>query len=269
MLCSAFKHCCRSRGRKLERNNLAYACLAKVVRDGGFTVALIARLSAIPGHFTTAVFSTCGMSIFVFSLAALLSLPKQFITVYLGVVLEQAANGEKSSTQDKLLKYSIIVVTLVITVWAMWYIYAQMGKAKARVIYERRKARQMPTVGPGNGVNGVFSHCVITSAPLPARPDGTPEGRRWETCCSADEWSDGSSLKRTEHDSRLANEERDTLSHGGDFTTGKRHHTSHSTGPRLHGCVGLASPFDPRQHIRTRSLSTFHREATIDNSGTF
>jgi len=34
------------------------------------------------------------MGIVVFSLAAVLSLPKQFITVYLGVVLEQAANGE-------------------------------------------------------------------------------------------------------------------------------------------------------------------------------
>ena len=113
MCYSAFKYCCSSRGEKLERANLAYACLAKVVRDGGFIVALIARLSAIPGHcrslqlffvypftrfsVTTAVFSTCGMNIVVFSLAALLSLPKQFITVYLGVALEQSANGEAGS----------------------------------------------------------------------------------------------------------------------------------------------------------------------------
>jgi hypothetical protein len=44
----------------MERNKLAYACLAKVIRHGGFKIALIARLSAIPGHFTTAIFSTCG-----------------------------------------------------------------------------------------------------------------------------------------------------------------------------------------------------------------
>lgn len=49
--------------------------------------------------------------------------------------------GERSSTQDKVLRYSIIGATLVITVWAMWYIYAQMGKVKTQVIYERRKAR--------------------------------------------------------------------------------------------------------------------------------
>ena len=47
---SAFKYCCRARGEKLERTNIFYACLARVVRDGGFKIALIARLSAIPGH---------------------------------------------------------------------------------------------------------------------------------------------------------------------------------------------------------------------------
>lgn len=49
-LASAFKYCCRSRGEKLERTNITYGCLAKVVRDGGFTIALVARFSAIPGH---------------------------------------------------------------------------------------------------------------------------------------------------------------------------------------------------------------------------
>jgi len=48
--CSAFKYCCRARGEKLEKSKIFYGCLAKVVRDGGFKIALIARLSAIPGH---------------------------------------------------------------------------------------------------------------------------------------------------------------------------------------------------------------------------
>jgi hypothetical protein len=34
------------------------------------------------------------MSIFAFMLAAVLSLPKQFITVYIGVMLESDPNGE-------------------------------------------------------------------------------------------------------------------------------------------------------------------------------
>jgi hypothetical protein len=49
---SAFKYCCRARGEKLEKTKINYACLAKVVRDGGFKVALIARFSAIPDHCT-------------------------------------------------------------------------------------------------------------------------------------------------------------------------------------------------------------------------
>lgn len=42
---------------------------------------------------TTAVYATCGMSIWVFAIAAFLSLPKQFITVYLGVILDSSGTG--------------------------------------------------------------------------------------------------------------------------------------------------------------------------------
>ena len=47
----------------MEKQRLSYACLARAVREGGFKIALIARLSAIPGHFTTAVtpFDSLGM----------------------------------------------------------------------------------------------------------------------------------------------------------------------------------------------------------------
>ncbi len=111
LLDSAFRYCCSARGDKLERTNIRYACLARVVREGGFKVALIARFSAIPGHcelpnssqrlpsniaisiVTTAVFSTCGMNIWLFMAAAFFSLPKQFVTVYLGVALEQSDDG--------------------------------------------------------------------------------------------------------------------------------------------------------------------------------
>jgi uncharacterized membrane protein YdjX (TVP38/TMEM64 family) len=137
----AFKYCCRSRGEKLERTKIWYACLARVVRDGGFKIALIARLSAIPGHFTTAVFSTCGMNIFVFSIAAVLSMPKQFITVYLGVILEQS-NAGVQDTKSRLISDVVIAITFIITIVAMWYILHKMNMIKPQVIYERRKARQ-------------------------------------------------------------------------------------------------------------------------------
>jgi hypothetical protein len=62
---------------------------------------------------TTAVFSTCGMGIWIFTLAAFLSLPKQFITVYLGVTLEQSADGTQS-TQDKITSNNALVMTFLI-----------------------------------------------------------------------------------------------------------------------------------------------------------
>ncbi|KAF9476136.1 hypothetical protein BDN70DRAFT_882777 [Pholiota conissans] len=139
----AFKYCCRARGVKMEKNKMWYACLARVIRDGGFKIALIARLSAIPGHFTTAIFSTCGMGIIVFSLAAILSLPKQFITVYLGVILDSSSSSNApKDTKSKIISDSVIGVTFLITVLAVWYLYRQMNKAKPLVIYDRRKARQ-------------------------------------------------------------------------------------------------------------------------------
>lgn len=78
------------------------------------------------------------MGIFVFSLAAILSLPKQFITVYLGVILD---NGTKTSTKSRIVSDSVLAITFIITFVAMWYIYREMNRAKPLVIYDRRKAR--------------------------------------------------------------------------------------------------------------------------------
>ncbi|THH14146.1 hypothetical protein EW146_g6147 [Bondarzewia mesenterica] len=122
-----------------EVGNFLYACLARVVRDGGFKIALIARLSAIPGHFTTAIFSTCGMGIVTFCLAAFLSLPKQFVTVYLGVLLEGAGT---ETTQQRIISDVVLAITFLLTIVAMWFIYSRMAKVRHVVIHDRRKARQ-------------------------------------------------------------------------------------------------------------------------------
>ncbi|KAF8057598.1 hypothetical protein FPV67DRAFT_1528121 [Lyophyllum atratum] len=173
----AFKYCCRSRGEKLERTNISYSCLAKVVRDGGFKIALIARLSAIPGHFTTAVFSTCGMGIIVFSLAAILSMPKQFITVYLGVILEQSSTGVKD-TKSTIISDVVLGVTFVITILAMWYIFRQMNKVKPEVIYQRRKARQAKLaragLSPYDHGNNFASSSTVAFDPYAPDSDSIP-----------------------------------------------------------------------------------------------
>ncbi|KAK4684416.1 hypothetical protein P7C73_g5762, partial [Tremellales sp. Uapishka_1] len=132
----AFKYCCRSRAEKTEKTNMNYACMAHVVREGGFFIIFVARLSAIPGHFTTAVFATCGMNIFVFILAAILSSPKQFSTVYLGVILDSTTESSK----DKIISDAVLGVSFFITTLAAWYIYREMSKARVFVWRKERMA---------------------------------------------------------------------------------------------------------------------------------
>ncbi|KAJ7185772.1 hypothetical protein C8R46DRAFT_1025730 [Mycena filopes] len=131
-----FKSCLSKRGEKLERSSLSYGTLARVVRDGGLSIAIVVRFSALPSHFTTAVFATCGMRFWMFLVAAVVSLPKQVALVYIGVAL--ASSGSKSNKVQKI----VTAVTVVITVLAMLYIRRLMFKARPEVVYARRKARQ-------------------------------------------------------------------------------------------------------------------------------
>lgn len=49
-------------------------------------------------------------------------------------------SGQTSKT-DTIIKAVVIVLTIIVTIGAMWYIYNLMNKAKPAVIYERRQAR--------------------------------------------------------------------------------------------------------------------------------
>ncbi|KAI0317202.1 hypothetical protein OF83DRAFT_1122617 [Amylostereum chailletii] len=130
-----------SRAKKLEAKNLRYGILSKVLREGGFKVALMVRLSAIPPHFATVIFATCGMNVLVFTLAAVLSLPKQFSAVYFGVVFEGSGNNDNKT--HNIVLGVVITVTIIVTIGSMRYITYKFNQAKPEYIYERRKARQV------------------------------------------------------------------------------------------------------------------------------
>ncbi|KAF8840464.1 hypothetical protein BDN67DRAFT_1011475 [Paxillus ammoniavirescens] len=163
-----FRYLFQARAEKEEKRNIQYACLSKIVREGGFKIALIARYSAVPGHFTTAIFAVCGMNIFVFVMAALLSMPKQFITVYIGTLLESSASGS-ATTQNKILSYVVGCITAIVTVAAMWYIQRQVNRVKPDVIHARRKARQVKlnenVLYQNVGMNGSNDDAVFNPNP--------------------------------------------------------------------------------------------------------
>ncbi|WVQ73516.1 hypothetical protein IAR50_003088 [Cryptococcus sp. DSM 104548] len=130
----AFKYCLKSHAEKYEKNNMNYACLAHVVREGGFLIIFVVRLSAIPGHFTTAVFATCGMNIWIFTLAAILTLPKQLIVVYLGVLFEDT----DSDSKEKWISKGVLIGGFIITIASAWYIWREMHKVRP-IVWRRRR----------------------------------------------------------------------------------------------------------------------------------
>ncbi|KAE9399663.1 hypothetical protein BT96DRAFT_1101625 [Gymnopus androsaceus JB14] len=135
-----FKYCCTSRAQKYEKKKISYACLARVVRAGGFKIAVAARFSLIPPHLTTTVFASSGMSFPTFVAAAICSLPKQFVTVVTGVLLEDSING--TSKKEKIASIAVAIVSGIVTSFALRYVNRKMDEIKPQVIYERRKARQ-------------------------------------------------------------------------------------------------------------------------------
>ncbi|KAF7332971.1 hypothetical protein MVEN_02403100 [Mycena venus] len=136
-----FKYFCGVRGKRLELSNMSYGTLALIVREGGLVIPIIVRYSSLPAHFTTAVFATCGMRFWVFLVAAVVSLPKQIVLVYVGVAL--ASNDSRSNKIQRI----VLGITIAITVIALIYIRRMMDRAKPAVVYARRKARQAKLQG--------------------------------------------------------------------------------------------------------------------------
>ena len=97
------------------------------------------------------------MGILVFSLAAFLSLPKQLIAVYIGVILQQSGSGTKSNS---LVSGVVLSITVLVTLLAAWYIYRELNRVKPIVIYERRKARYVLT-----SFSNTFISCSSTYLP--------------------------------------------------------------------------------------------------------
>jgi uncharacterized membrane protein YciS (DUF1049 family) len=127
----------RRKAIELERKNLNYGALARLTRDGGFWIVLIIRLSAIPSHFSTAVFSTCNVKFWHFFVATFLSLPKQIFLVYLGVLLVQQ---KESNTIQTVMFGAVFVVTMVLGVW-IWFKMKKIKKVLLEEQAQRREAR--------------------------------------------------------------------------------------------------------------------------------
>jgi predicted lysophospholipase L1 biosynthesis ABC-type transport system permease subunit len=142
--------------------------MARLTRDGGFWVCssppfglllprvyphiltllrqivLVIRFSVIPSHFSTAVFSTCDVKFWHFAVATFLTLPKQIILVYFGVLLVQQQDDSK-------IKTIVIVIAFVITLALAGWIWYKMAAVKKTLLEEqaaRRADREMNEPNP-------------------------------------------------------------------------------------------------------------------------
>ncbi|KAF6833937.1 hypothetical protein CPLU01_05232 [Colletotrichum plurivorum] len=131
----AFKYTLRKKAQKLERTNLNYGALARLTRDGGFWIVFIIRFSVIPSHFSTAVFSTCDVKFWHFAVSTFLTLPKQIILVYLGVLLVE------KQQKDNTIKNVVFGATFVLTIALAGYIWVKMRRVK-RMLLEEQEARR-------------------------------------------------------------------------------------------------------------------------------
>ncbi|KAI0033041.1 hypothetical protein K488DRAFT_48531 [Vararia minispora EC-137] len=153
-----FRYFFRARAEKYEKKNLRYGLLAHVVRNNGLFVAFMMRMSAIPPHFTTIVFTLSGMSFFVFFVAAVLSLPRQFGTVVLGTLAASSSTPSSPVPPNKLidqlradpprwqklLSAAVIIVTILFTLYSMRFINRRVDEAKPVFVRLRQKARCVP-----------------------------------------------------------------------------------------------------------------------------
>ncbi|KAJ7736723.1 hypothetical protein DFH07DRAFT_96882 [Mycena maculata] len=160
-----FKYACSARGAKMEAKNIRYGLLAHVVRSGRFWIVLVIRLSAIPPHFSTTVFSTVGILFVVFAAATILSLPKQAIAVFVGYSLKASSSGSRTS---KLVELLILGISIVVTIVAYWWMTRKMKAARLDYIHSRRRARQAKLVAAN-----------VPDSTVPFRPDVQSLGHSW------------------------------------------------------------------------------------------
>ncbi|KAK6535804.1 Tlg2-vesicle protein [Arthrobotrys megalospora] len=160
----AFRTILRQSAENLERKHLDYAALARITREGGFWIVFIVRLSVVPSHFSTAVFAVCGVEFWAFAFASLVTLPKQLVIVYLGVIIGNENGG-------RLVSNIVLGVTFLITVVAGVYLFWRLKHTRRIIISEamivglERGLDNGRAVQPLEGIAGEVQGCPAV-APL-------------------------------------------------------------------------------------------------------
>ena len=97
------------------------------------------------------------MNFWLYTIAAVLSLPQYFVLVYLGDLLGSEANGVyliyialvpiltrdlgEETSKEKIINGALLVVNIIITIVANVWFEKRVNKVKPEIVYQRRKDR--------------------------------------------------------------------------------------------------------------------------------
>lgn len=148
---AVFKRFWTEKAKKIEHESVMYGCLVALMRHGNLGIIVTVRMSFLPGHVVTAIQSTVGMSIWVYLLAIVLSLPKQFGLTLLGVgyglglMNPSAASGRQQAE----ISVGVLVSTIVVSAIAFNLVLVRGRRHYPAVAAEfaRREAEAGEVVG--------------------------------------------------------------------------------------------------------------------------
>ncbi|KAM0749950.1 hypothetical protein T439DRAFT_315312 [Meredithblackwellia eburnea MCA 4105] len=141
-----FKYWLTKHAERYERSSIWYGCLARLMREGGVGILTLIRYSFLPGHMVTAIMSTAGVSLFKYTIAVLLSLPKQLALVYIGYLYYVSGSTSSAHTKkvQRRISLSIFAVTVIFSLLAMnivlnraWLVYPDVQRE-----FDERKAEE-------------------------------------------------------------------------------------------------------------------------------
>ncbi|KXJ95199.1 hypothetical protein Micbo1qcDRAFT_216888 [Microdochium bolleyi] len=225
-----FRQLFRRRALRLQQTSLSYGSLAQIAREGGFPtqsmltrrttqLVLLVRMSVIPQHFSTAFLSTCSVRFWHFSVAALLTVPKQLALVYLGSlpvssgIIKAGHSAASTSASGPLnanvtfdtsviIQLAVLGAALLVSAGLAAFIYIKARKIRNVLLEEQHRRRVLIAVAPGlAGGNGDSSN------PLYSGPGSASHWRSSRTHAGNDRVSMNSttsSFYSMDNDNRLS-----------------------------------------------------------------
>ncbi|KAK4057216.1 hypothetical protein OIO90_001711 [Microbotryomycetes sp. JL221] len=142
----------------IEQKSIFYACVARMMREGGIWILVVVRFSAIPANakvlslvqncsqatvcfqVVTAMQSTIGVGVLKYAIAVIITLPKQLAIVYLGVMFGEtdATEDEATVAKQRKITLGVLFVTAIMTMLALYIVYMRARRLYPQILLEQK-----------------------------------------------------------------------------------------------------------------------------------